>query len=146
MALTPKQELFVREWVKTGDRNKAYRTAYNSKGKDKTVYDESYRLSLNPDVSQKYNELKAEAEQAVVEKIVFDRTHLSHIAYEQMMKAIADGDQTSAHKYLQLLGGWHDVSAEKQNDRQHHMTEREQKALLEHFKKRMIDVTPETEE
>lgn len=61
-ALTDKQERFAVERVKTGSQSAAYRIAYDTSSMtDKQVWEEASKLSANPKVSQRVNELRKQA-------------------------------------------------------------------------------------
>jgi phage terminase small subunit len=62
MALTPKQEKFVLEYIACGNASKAYRAAYNcAKMKPQTVHDTAYTLLQHPEIALMIKELRAEA-------------------------------------------------------------------------------------
>lgn len=61
--LTAKQEKFCQEYIKCGNQSEAYRQAYDvSKNtKDKTIWNDAYKLMLNPDVNTRVYELQEKA-------------------------------------------------------------------------------------
>lgn len=61
--LTPKQELFCQEFVKTGNASEAYRVSYNaSKMTSKTINEKSSRLLKEYKISTRVQELRAKLE------------------------------------------------------------------------------------
>jgi phage terminase small subunit len=57
--LTPKQEAFAVEYVKTGNATQAYRAAYNTANmKDKTIWARSCELRKNSKVAERVEELR----------------------------------------------------------------------------------------
>lgn len=61
LKLTPKQEMFVWEYIKTGSATKAYKEAYDAYFMlDESVYVEASRLLKNPKITQRVDEIKAE--------------------------------------------------------------------------------------
>lgn len=57
--LTPKQELFAQKYIELGNASEAYRTAYDAKGTDKTVWEAASRLLADSKVSARVNEWKS---------------------------------------------------------------------------------------
>lgn len=63
--LTVKQEKFARIWFETGNKSEAYRQAYDCEGmSDKQINEEASKLSNNPKVTQRFEELQDRAAQA----------------------------------------------------------------------------------
>jgi len=63
MALTVKQENFVQVWIATGNKSEAYRQSYDCGGmSDKQINEEASKLSTNPKVSQRFNDLQKAAQ------------------------------------------------------------------------------------
>jgi phage terminase small subunit len=59
MALTPKQELFCLEYIKTGNASEAYRTAYDAaKMKPATVNRSAKEVLDNPKIAARVEELR----------------------------------------------------------------------------------------
>lgn len=66
--LTQKQEAFCVQYVRLGDGGKAYRAAYDSKGKDSTVWVEASRLLDDPRIEARIKEIRAKiAERAEIQ-------------------------------------------------------------------------------
>lgn len=60
MALTPKQERFVQLWQRLGNKSEAYRQAYDcSNMNDKQIHEEASKLSNNPKITQRFEELQS---------------------------------------------------------------------------------------
>lgn len=81
MALTNKQEIFCKEYVKLDDASAAYRIAYNtSKMTDKTVWENASRLLKNSKVAARIKALKdIAAEIAETQFKIDSKTLLSHL-------------------------------------------------------------------
>tara|TARA_R110002051_G_scaffold318245_1_gene400362 strand:+ start:1805 stop:2326 length:522 start_codon:yes stop_codon:yes gene_type:complete len=61
MSLTPKQEKFCQEYVKTGNKSEAYRLSYSTKNMaTKTVNENASRISKNSKVSARIEQLQKE--------------------------------------------------------------------------------------
>lgn len=58
MSLTPKQEKFCQCIVSGMSAKDSYRTAYNTKANDKTVYTESTKILAREDVTKRLEELR----------------------------------------------------------------------------------------
>lgn len=65
MALTQKQELFCREVAAGKSYKDAYITAYDTKGKDSTIYTESGKLAVREDIQERIKALQKPLEEAV---------------------------------------------------------------------------------
>jgi hypothetical protein len=57
--LTPKQERFAQEYVRTGNATEAYRSSYESTGLDSTVNPEASRLTHDPKIAARIQEIQA---------------------------------------------------------------------------------------
>lgn len=63
MTLTPKQEKFAQAWYTTGNKSEAYRLSYSARNmSDSAINEESYRLSLHPEIALRYEELQKAAQ------------------------------------------------------------------------------------
>jgi len=71
--LTPKQEAFAQAVAGGQSYADAYRSAFNSNGKDSTVHSEGSRLAKNPQISARVDYLIGLKERAVARKAVSDR-------------------------------------------------------------------------
>ena len=72
--LTPKQEKFCIEFVRIGDKAKAYRAAYDVRNmKDSSIYTASNELYNNPLILQRIEELQQKAQKIAEKK--FEITH-----------------------------------------------------------------------
>ena len=64
MSLTPKQEKFCIEYVKTGNKSEAYRLAYDAENMaSDTINNKAYALSEKGDIRARIEELKKELEE-----------------------------------------------------------------------------------
>ncbi len=87
--LTPKQEAFVREYLKTGNANEAYRRAYDAENMSpEAINVEAQRLLKHPTISLRLRTLEAKAAQ----RAVLDKTWV----IERLMRnaKIALGEET----------------------------------------------------
>lgn len=64
MALTQKQELFCREVAAGKSYKDAYITAYDTNGKDSTIYAESGKLAIREDIQERIKALQKPLEDA----------------------------------------------------------------------------------
>lgn len=87
--LTPKQEAFVREYLKTGNGTESYRRAYDAENMtDEAIRVEAHRLLQHPNVSLRLSTLEAKA----ATKAVLDKAWV----IERLMRnaRIALGEET----------------------------------------------------
>lgn len=107
MALTPRQEKFCVEYVKTGNKSEAYRLAYSSENmKPETVNNNAYKLFSNNDILTRIEELRNKAlkrSELTIDQIV---NRLKEIAFENESDRVSAAD-----KLMKYLGGY-----EKDND------------------------------
>lgn len=78
LKLTPKQENFCTEYIKTGNAHQAYITAYNVDWRDKQAdwtYTEASKLLNSHKITQRLDEIKAEISSE-------NRTDLAQILFE----------------------------------------------------------------
>ena len=107
MGLTPKQERFCQEYVKTGNKSEAYRLAYDAKNmKPETINEKSVRISKEGKIRARIEELQKEIE----------KRHNVDIDWcIEKLKAIVEDDEkdrvSAVDKILKYLGGY-----EKDND------------------------------
>lgn len=77
MALTKKQEIFCKEYVKQDDASAAYRISYStSKMKDATVNNNAYKLLQRNDIATRVKELKAIAAEIAEKEFKIDSREL----------------------------------------------------------------------
>lgn len=79
--LTPKQEKFCNEYIRTGNKSEAYRLAYDARNMaDETINREAHELYNNPKITTRIKELRKEL--AERNKITLDEVvqHISKIA------------------------------------------------------------------
>lgn len=77
MALTSKQEIFAKEYVKLDNKSQAYRIAYDTSGmKDETIHNNAYKLCENNDLATRIKELKAIAAEIAEKEFKTDSTEL----------------------------------------------------------------------
>lgn len=101
MRLTPKQERFCQEYVKTGNAAAAYRTAYDCTAmKDKTIHNRTGELLKNRGITGRLDELRAPAIQAVELTVESHLRKLDELAQEAREK----GNLTAAIRAEELRG------------------------------------------
>ena len=135
--LTKKREVFAIELFKGGVASDAYRTAFPNKMTNKQIWEESSKLSRNPMVTQRVRELR----QQVVDKVVIDKKFVTEGILRNIEAAEAKEDGSVALKGYDMLGKMYDLNDDKQNDRL--FTGAERQALVENYKRRLLDVTPD---
>lgn len=107
--LTPKQEAFAKLVAEGSSQADAYRQAFNSKGKPKSVIPEASRLMANPNVSARVDALRQE---------LAERSLWSRLDSVQVLAEIAKGqdaeakpsDRVNAVKALNSMHGWDKLS------------------------------------
>ena len=83
MKLTPKQEKFCLEFVKTGNASEAYRRAYSTeKMKDETIWTKASKLLARDKVRARVEEIKQKAEDEAILSIKQRKELLTQIAKE----------------------------------------------------------------
>lgn len=145
MTLTQKQEAFVVKYIECDNASEAYRHAYNTQNMlPKTIRDSASELLNSPGVTPVIEELRAAIEEKVLGKLVIDKTFLTEGIMRNIECAEHQGDNNVALKGYDMLGKMYDLNEDKQNDRL--VSDRQRASLLENFKARLLDVTPEEEE
>ena len=105
--LTPKQEKFCQEYVKTGNKSEAFRIAYDcSNSTEETVNVNAVKLSKNTKVSPRIKELQDQAKERNNIDIDWCLTKLKAIVEDDSNDRVAAVDKIIKH-----LGGY-----EKNND------------------------------
>ena len=142
MALTKKQEAFVAKFLECDNASEAYRHAYNTENmKCKTIVNNAYELTQHKDVAGMVQRVKDEAKERVIEQLVIDRTYITQEILDTIDETKIDRDHSNTLKGYGMLNNMYDLNEDKQNDRM--MTQRNKQAILENYRKRMLDVTPE---
>ena len=93
------------------------------------------------------SEIKArikEIKDKITESFVIDRAFLTAKILHNIEVAEANADPSAAFKGLDMLGKMYDLNKDKQNDRLFNQEER--LALVENYKRRLINVTPDVED
>ncbi|CAB4214416.1 Terminase small subunit [uncultured Caudovirales phage] len=140
--LTQKQEAFVMKYLETDNATEAYKFAYNTKTtRDATIHDNAYKVLIMPEVSQRIRELKQESNQIVLTKLVIDKEFITNGIIKNIIAAELKEENAVALKGYDMLSKMYDLNDDKQNDRL--FTDRERVALVENFKARLLNVTPE---
>ena len=110
--LTPKQEKFCQEYVKTGNKSGAYRIAYSCENmKEATINNNAYKLFENNDITTRINTLQ--------KKIELD--HGVDIAWciEKLKLVVEDDDKdrvSAIDKLIKHLGGYEIDNKQKSNE------------------------------
>jgi len=145
MALTQKQVAFVAKFLECDNATAAYKHAYDTEDMNAyTINNEAYDLTLHPDIAPILKKAKdkvlEELEKIMLENAINKKYVTKRILYNLDM-AETQRDPSVAFKGLDMLGKMYDLNEDKQNDRM--MTQRNKQAILENYRKRMLDVTPE---
>ncbi len=103
MALTPKQESFARHVADGKSLADAYRMSYDcEKSADATVYNDAWKLTQNPDISARIEELK----QGAAERVMWSREQSIRILADIAMGAEKDSDRVRAINELNKMHGF----------------------------------------
>jgi phage terminase small subunit len=141
MALTRKQEAFVAKYLECDNATEAYRHAYDAENCSEAVQNNEASLLLkNREISVRINEVK----QRVMDELIIDKKLVSEGILRNAQKAEAKEDHSTAIKGYDSLAKMYDLNEDKKNDR-NALTDKHKRALVENFKKRMVDVTPREE-
>lgn len=102
MKLTPKQEKFCQEYVKTGNKSEAYRTAYNAENMgEETINVKACQISKEDKISIRIKELQNQAKKRNDIDIDWCLSKLKAIIEDD------DKDRVSAiDKIMKHLGGY----------------------------------------
>jgi len=142
MALTPKQEAFALKYVECGIASDAYRHAYDTqKMSMRSIKDEACRVKAHPSVAPAIRELQAQIATQVVEEIVIDRKFLTEGILDTIERTRDKGEDAVTLKGLDMLGKMYDLNEDRLNDRL--VTQKDRMALVEGYRQRLINVTPE---
>ena len=141
--LTQKQEAFVMKYLECGNATEAYKFAYNAKKmSDKDISNEAYDLTLHPAISPRIQAHRKDIESKVLDKLVIDKEFITNGILKNIMAAELKEDNAVALKGYDMLSKMYDLNDDKQNDRL--FTNNERLALVENFKRRLLNVTPES--
>lgn len=142
MALTQKQEAFVVKYLECDNATEAYKFAYDCENTSDAVKNKEASILLkNRKIAVRVKELKADINREVLSKVVIDRTFVTNGILDTITKADSEGDRTNTLKGLDMLGKMYDLNEDKQNDRL--VSNKDRTALLDNFKQRIINVTPD---
>lgn len=138
MALTAKQDAFALKFFEVKVASEAYRLVYNAKKmSDKHIYDEASKLCKHPDITRRIQELKDNSSS----KVLIDRDYITGGILKNIKIAEQKEETNSALKGYEMLSKMYDLNEDRQNDRI--VSNKERAALVENFRKRMLDVTEE---
>ena len=113
MSLTPKQETFVNEWIATGNKSEAYRTAYDAENmSDESIKVEASRLSDNPNVALTYKKI-TDAAQKRNEMSQDKVSKMYQLAYQTAQKLDRPADMIRAADGLSTLYGLNEETQSK---------------------------------
>lgn len=112
MSLTPRQELFAQEYVKTGSQSEAYRLSYSSKNMlPATVNNNAYKLLQNNEIVTRVNQIKKELEK---------RHNIDIDWCIEKLKLIVEDDETdrvsAVDKLMKHLGAYDADNRQKNNE------------------------------
>jgi phage terminase small subunit len=118
MALTPKQERFVLEYLACGNASEAYRAAYNaSKMKPQTVHDTACTLLQHPEVAPRIKAAQAEAvkrNEVTVDSLVAELDEFRVISKEDRNPAAGVSAVMGKGKLLGLIVDRKDITVHSQ--------------------------------
>lgn len=143
--LTQKQEAFVAKYLECDRAADAYRYAYSTENmSSKTINNEAYDLTLHPEIApiiKKAKDKVLEQIEKILDKASIDKAYVTKRILYNLNMAETQRDPSVALKGLDMLGKMYDLNEDKQNDRLVSMKDKQ--ALVENYKRRMLDVTPE---
>ena len=140
--LTQKQEAFVMKYLETDNATEAYKFAYNAKKmSDKDIGNEAYDLTRHPEIAPIIQAHRVKIESIVLDKLVIDKEFITNGILKNINAAELKEDHNVALKGYDMLSKMYDLNDDKQNDRL--FTNNERLALVENFKRRLLDVTPD---
>lgn len=100
--LTPKQETFAELYVDLGSAAEAYRRAYGSKGKPETCQREGHKLTQDPKIAARIQEIRDQ----LAEKALWKRLNSVEVLSGIALKGEKDSDKVAAVKALNSMYGW----------------------------------------
>lgn len=103
MSLTPKQEKFCQCIVSGMSAKDSYREAYNTKGSDRTVYNEAGKLLAREDVGKRLEELRKPLENHARSIALTEREKKKKLIWERIEACISSEDDTSVARYMDIL-------------------------------------------
>jgi phage terminase small subunit len=112
MKITPKQEKFCIEYLKTGNKSEAYRLAYNAENmSDETIHNKAYALSDKSKVRARIEEIQKEVNEkelyTIEQSIKRDLRLLER--YENALSVLENKDSkdkeiTAAERTIKFIG------------------------------------------
>ena len=133
--LTPKQELFCQEYIRTGNKTEAYKIAYSTKNmKSKTINERATRLSNECKISARIDELRQALEEKklyTLKESVKRDLELIH-KYEAALEVLEDinsknRDIETAERLIKFIGITGYNSAQDRLSKQHGFYEKDNK-------------------
>ncbi len=140
--LTQKQEAFVIKYLECGNATESYRHAYDTQGKESTINNNAVRLLKNTEITHRIQEHRRTIASNALSSIIIDKAFITQGILDTITRTIASEDNANTLKGYDMLGKMYDLNEDKQNDRL--FTGAERLALVENYKKRLLDVTPES--
>jgi polyribonucleotide nucleotidyltransferase len=116
MALTQKQEAFCQAVASGMSYKDAYIKAYDTKGKETTIYTESGKLAIREDIQERIKALQKPLEEANKIQGLNAREKQIKAIEDRIEKCIAKEDESSLIRYYDMLNKIY--SLYKENDEQ----------------------------
>jgi phage terminase small subunit len=118
MALTPKQEKFVLEYLACGNASKAYRAAYNAeKMKETSINDTAWKLLQHPEIAQRVESSQAEAvkrNKITVDDLIAELDEARLISKEDRVGSVMVSATMGKGKLLGLIVDRKDITVHSQ--------------------------------
>ena len=145
MNLSKKQQNFVKRYIETGNASQSYKDSYDVdlKRPYNSIARDACILLKNPKVSQVIKKAKKELEDTFFEDIRITKKYITEGILKNIKGAEAKFDYAVSLKGYAMLAQLYDLNDDKKNDRMI-INEKENIALLENLKKRIVDVTPDS--
>ena len=103
MSLTPKQEKFCQCIVDGMSYKDSYKTAYNTKATDQTIYTEASKLMLREDIQARIKDLRKPIENSLNIKADITREKQIEFILDRIEICKSKQDETSIIKYTDML-------------------------------------------
>lgn len=118
MGLTPKQEKFCENVASGMSYKDSYINAYNTKGKDSTVFAESGKLALRDDIQERIKALQKPLEQAVQIQGLNAKQQQIQAIQDRITLCIQKDDENSLIRYYDMLNKLYGLYKESEQPEQ----------------------------
>lgn len=140
MVLSDIEEKAIQFYMQGSDKTSAYKMAgYGGNSQPKTITENACRFFKRSKVIARIKEIR----EKVVEELVIDRKYITQEVLDAIEEAKKDREHNVVLKGCEQLSRMYDLNEDKINDRM--ISDKHKEALLENFKQRMLDVTPESD-